>query len=670
MVRMTVRVTPDGMKQMRGTPARGLLELVKNALDSDATDVDVSFVLDAFGGAAQVVVTDNGSGMTPQEVELFFRDMGSSWKHSGSTFTTTPSGRELLGRRGRGRFNAFGLGSPIRWESVARGTVEGDLAPSEDAHVRTVVTWRDDEIEFNADVTDAGRADTGTTVTVLDAKPSAGPLTTRQGQDELTRHIADYLFRYPEVTVTVGGRALTYTDLVNRSTPVIVDVTEVKATAPQELAEFADTATVQVIEWSAPVAKSRIWLADRADATPRESTPMRITAPGITFSARVEWDGVPSLIDALQSDDPTTAFNKFLKVIRDAIRDLMRQRSREVRSELLPEWRAEGSYPYEDDIEDAVELAERDLFDIVALTAAPAFSDAKPAERAFVLRLIKETVRSDADDLRRVLEQVLGLEADELADLDAVLQRIPLTSMLAINKVVTDRVVFLDWLDNVLNDEIWTKKLAERDGLQDLMEANTWIFGDMWQTVAADRGLKYALTRLAKSGYLDIEKAETVYDADGTLVRVDLLLARSSKALDRRQYLVIELKRPSHRLTKADYDQLDNYISTVMADAQFADGRIDWTFFLVGRSADDCVNRKRSSLDRPYGLADTVRTESGATYKLWVRTWAEVVEDARDRNAYVREHLGDFPRQADMDALTKAHEHLIADRAAATKEAL
>jgi hypothetical protein len=199
-------------------------------------------------------------------------------------------GRELLGRRGRGRFNAFGLGSPIRWESVARGTVDGDLAPSEDARVRTVVTWRDDEIEFNAEVTDAGPAGTGTTVTVLDAKPAVDPLTTRHGQDELTRHLADYLFRYPEVKVTMGGRALTYTDLVKRSTPVIIDVTEVKATASKELAGFADTATIQVIEWSSPVAKSRIWLADRAGATPRESTPMRITAPGIAFSARVEWD--------------------------------------------------------------------------------------------------------------------------------------------------------------------------------------------------------------------------------------------------------------------------------------------------------------------------------------------------------------------------------------------
>lgn len=664
MARMTVRVTPDGMKQMRGTPARGLLELVKNALDSDATGVDVSFVPNAFGGTAQVVVTDNGNGMTPQEVEMFFRDMGSSWKHSGSTLTTTPSGRELLGRRGRGRFNAFGLGGPIRWDSVARGTLDRDLDPPEGARVRTVVTWRDDEIEFDAEITDAGCVDTGTTVTVLDAKPTADALTSRHGRDELARHLADYLFRYPEARVTVDGKPLTYTDLVSRSTPVTVDITEVKAASSAEFAEFAefaDTATIQVIEWSAPVAKSRIWLADSADTTPRESAPMRITAPGITFSARVEWDGVPRLIDGLRSDDPTTAFNKFMKVIREAIRDLMRQRAREVRSELLPEWRAEGSYPYQDDVEGAVEMAERDLFDIVALTAAPAFSEAKPAERAFVLRLIKATVRSDADDLRRVLEQVLGLDAGELADLDAVLQRIPLTSMLAVNKVVTDRVVFLDWLENILNDEIWTKKLTERNGLQDLMEANTWVFGDMWQTMAADRGLKHALTRLAKSGYLDIEKAETVYDADGTLVRVDLLLARSSKALNRRQYLVIELKRPSHGLTKADYDQLDNYISTVMADPQFADGRIDWTFILVGRSADEYVNRKRSSLDRPYGLADTVRAESGATYKLWVRTWAEVVEDARDRTAYVREHLGDFPRQADMDALTKAHEHLITD---------
>jgi hypothetical protein len=351
MVRMTVRVTPEGMKQTRGTPARGLLELVKNALDSDANAVDVSFVPNAFGGTAQVVVTDDGSGMTPQEVEMFFRDMGSSWKHSGSTFTTTPSGRELLGRRGRGRFNAFGLGGPIRWDSVARGTTDRDLDPPEGARVRTVVTWRDDEIEFDAEVTDAGRVDTGTTVTVLDAKPTADVLTSRHGRDELARHLADYLFRYPEVRVTVDGEPLTYKDLVSRSTPLIVDVTQVKAANSEELAEFADTATIQVIEWSAPVAKSRIWLAEGAHTTPRESAPTRITAPGITFSARVEWDAVPRLIDSLHSEDPTTAFNQFMKVVRRAIRDLMSQRAREVRSELLPEWRAEGSYPYEDDIE-------------------------------------------------------------------------------------------------------------------------------------------------------------------------------------------------------------------------------------------------------------------------------------------------------------------------------
>src|SRR6266446_530589 len=48
-------------------PASAAKELVENAIDAGATRVDI--VLND-GGRAMIVVTDNGSGMTPQELTV------------------------------------------------------------------------------------------------------------------------------------------------------------------------------------------------------------------------------------------------------------------------------------------------------------------------------------------------------------------------------------------------------------------------------------------------------------------------------------------------------------------------------------------------------------------------------------------------------------------------
>ena len=118
--------------------------------------------------------------------------------------------------------------------------------------------------------------------------------------------------------------------------------------------------------------------------------------------------------------------------------------------------------------------------------------------------------------------------------------------------------------------------------------------------------------------------AETVRDAEGRIARVDLLLSRAREAFGSREHLVVELKRPSQRLRKTELDQLDNYVTTVVNDAQFNDGSIDWTFLLVGRECDEYVDRKRTSPDRPSGVVDRQRLPNGATYLVVVRPWSEI----------------------------------------------
>lgn len=269
------------------------------------------------------------------------------------------------------------------------------------------------------------------------------------------------------------------------------------------------------------------------------------------------------------------ATRALLKVVRKTLRQHFDVRADDARRALLDEWRAEGSYPYTGDPATSVDEAERDLFDIVAVTAAPALNGADAAGRRFAFRLLKAAVQTDASALRNVLEQVVGLGEEDLADLDELLGRVPLTSMIAMQRTATDRIAFCAWLEASLTDDAWVEATTERGGLQDYIESNVGIFGDDWQTV--------------------------------------------------------------------------------IEDPQFNDGRIDWTFVLVGLTADEFVDRKRTADDRPVGRVDKQRTPSGATYETKVLTWAEIIEDAKTRLAFLAEHIPDFPTDQDMSDLSAMH---------------
>ncbi len=112
-----VELTKDHLERLAKTqPLTGIIELIWNAFDADATDVKVEFGRNELDGIEEIRVVDDGHGMTPAEVERAFGALGGSHQ----SFTkTSPSGRSFHGRDGQGRYKAAGIGNRIVWATVA-----------------------------------------------------------------------------------------------------------------------------------------------------------------------------------------------------------------------------------------------------------------------------------------------------------------------------------------------------------------------------------------------------------------------------------------------------------------------------------------------------------------------------------------------------------------------
>jgi signal transduction histidine kinase len=98
-------------------PEAAVIELVKNAYDADASFVSVKFVPPLVAGSGRIEVTDDGHGMTLEDIQEKWMEPATSSKVS--TRRSPIKRRLMMGSKGIGRFAAAKLGRKMALNSVS-----------------------------------------------------------------------------------------------------------------------------------------------------------------------------------------------------------------------------------------------------------------------------------------------------------------------------------------------------------------------------------------------------------------------------------------------------------------------------------------------------------------------------------------------------------------------
>ncbi len=647
-----VEVARDHVKSLiGGSPLKAVVELIWNSLDAGGPLVDVTLRANDLSSIDTIEVTDQGPGIPPDELPEAFGKIGNSKK---VRERTNPDGRDYHGKEGKGRFKALCLCPRAIWETTYRDK-DGQLWTYSISLSRTEPDFYDD-----AEPKAATGRKTGTRVVLEGVDNGQLALLADTVPHMLAEEFASYLMSYPDVKLIWSGRPVQIDAWVDRSESMDI--------APPR--EGDPPAKLRVIEWRFKPDGKRLHICDERGFSFFDMQ-AGVQAPDIEYTAYIDTPRARAWNDgnmyALAELDPE--IKALVEAAKNELRHYVRGRLAERAQDVVDEWKEQNIYPFsESDPSDPIAVAEREVFDIVAVQVNdqhPTFARSDTEHKRLTLALLRQGLEADPSNLTKILREVAALPEAEQAALAELLDRTSLSNIVRAGKIVTDRLDTLQAFEHILFDRNWKKRLLERTQLHRLLVHELWILGDEYTLASDDDGLREVLKKhLSIMGREDLAPDVDVKLIDGADGIPDLMLYRRRKVdRDRFEHLVIELKRPSITLGQDETSQIEKYAFTVAEDERFNTDKCSWEFVLLGNAYDNFVKQKASSDRLPEGCI-----HEGRKVRVWVRKWADVIGDARARHEFFREKLAiEASHEHGLERLRTEYPHLLHGRGASKK---
>jgi hypothetical protein len=614
---------PELLSKQLGTDmyraAEALKQLVANALDADSSRVDVRIHFNELDAPERVLISDDGVGISPSEMEDAFGPVGVHVRRTGPA-------RELIGFRGIGRFAVFALAVESRWQTIARspgGTVQQMWAMVPGRRAIEIV---------EKSVADAP---TGTSIDMTlrhrdDVKKLFSSV--KSVKRVLFNSFAAYLARYEdEVEIWVNDE-------------------------PVRLGEFVDERLDEEIHGQGELPDASLHHMVLGQQVEQVAPNLLVFATkGTTVSHEVLGDeGIPGkkylgLVDSAYLSDLTNTAKSELAEFDPGFQALkgeasnrakrfIAQRQGDHAKAFLERARRQPYYPYKSPAQSPVDRYRRQLYDGVLLTLEEQYriGSAPNNQQKLIFALARQLLQSE--DLASVLTSVLGLQGEEVARFASLLRRTSLSSIIAVADLLVDRLRFLDELE-VLVYGSPAKWVKERSQLHKIIEGHTWVFGEQFHLMGSDRTISKLLLDAASA--LGPEDSQDLIDVDPRLRDIpDLHLERSqwNEGAKFYQHLVVELKRPSVKVGISHVAKLHRYAEQIVESPVWGQKANShrFTFVLVSAEISKAVTKSYQAGEE-LGLLS--RPSLQHPTELWALRWSDYLDSRREELKFLEKEI-------------------------------
>lgn len=618
-----VEVQADFLEKItRADPIPALAEFIWNSLDADATSVDVRIDYNQIGGMSRIVVRDNGTGIEFAKAPELFKKLGGSWKRPGKT--TNKDGRFLHGQDGRGRFKVFALGKHAEWDVTYenhQGLMTFKIAMLS-SNIKEVV------ISDEAKVL-GGSKQHGVTLSIADLHKDFRSITSDSGLQELTENFALYLSNYRDISISVESNRIDPAKLIASQ-----DSINLKNIVDSDGKTYLSR--LDIIEWRSTTNRA-LYLCNEK-GFPFSKVERRFHVGDYQFSAYLRSEYISKLQKEglLELAEMRPEIIRSIDEAQQAIKNYFRNRASQAARTVVDEWKEERIYPYEGEAVTHIEQAERQVFDIVAVNVSqylPDFSTTPSKNKAFNLRLLRQAIERSPEELQFILEKVLELPKRKQEELAELLRDVSLSAIIGAAKTVADRLKFLTGLEAILFDEESKKRFKERSQLHRIIAQNCWLFGEEYNLSVDDKSLTEVLRKhrqLLGDGTVIDEPVKHVSQKRGI---IDLMFSRAIRRHKANEltHLVVELKAPKVKIAVKEITQIEGYAISVKKDERFRNLATTWDFWVISDDYDEYAQHRMQGDNGNISKKDNI--------SIWVKTWAQVLDENRARLQFFQERL-------------------------------
>ncbi len=617
----------------RSNGINAISELIWNSLDADANEIRINFEKNVLGKYEYISVEDDGDGLSYQLAETVFQKLGGSEKR---TNNASPSGRSYHGKEGKGRYKALALGDLVHFDSYQH-------QDEKSRHFTITINRSNLRNPQLSDIKILDEKKKGFKVTINNVNDKvANEIFIKDNFKELEEKFTLYYLSYPYFQIFINNKKLDFDNLIKNQYAEVIR---------EQINGVTYKFEIKIIEWSFENKKKTYLCNEKGISFLETSLGIRSSLPISIFIQSIYIETLHRQ-NELNLAESNPELVKVVEQSKKIAREYVRKRLHFYSKEFINELKISDLYPYKEEAKEDVEIAKRQVFDIVALQIneyLPSFSEQDNSSKKLTLSLVKEALETNTVSLQKILTEVLGLPDEKKEELAELLEKTSLESMIDTMRLVTDRLDFLNGLELLIYDPEHSKKVKERKHLHKIIVNETWVFGDDYTYGADDLTLKNVLKQylkdLGRDDFEDIVSAEDNSELE-TIPDVCLWEQYNLGKADYYENLVIELKRPTKDAGFPEKTQIESYASKVSNDARFPKEKTKWTFILLVRDIKDELKSSVEQQHRRYG--HIIESEY---VNVFILRWSDIIQAARAKYKYIKDKLN-LNLQTNEDALS------------------
>lgn len=631
MATESVEITPRGIRKVlnRYTPQRAIAEYIWNGYDAHANEIRVTTTSDnVFGSIINVIVKDNGDGIIYEQLPIVFKKFYESHKSAKGNVDS----RFSRGKNGYGRFTFFKFANLATWNTIyKKGDELYEYCIKIDAQKLTDYNATSPEI--------VEEVATGTTVIFEDI--ITDDLSVNWVEEKLIPYLkaefAWYFKVHPECKLYINDEILDCSS-------VIADSEEFEL--PIQLEGIDDELFhVYYFQWNVKPQEeySRFYfMSADGDLKHQKTTLYNKKGDYFWHSVLVKSTFFNSLSD-IEDDEEHSLFStvpekRVFKALKEHLNEYLGKKRRpflKAKAEvLIGDYESEnlfsfiGKTPWEENRKIYLQNFIKELYEVEPAV----FMKLNVSQKRIFIRLLDQVMDSDRNDsLFKILGEIVELEDDDREQFARILETTKLKNVVATLQLIEDRLQTIQALRSINFDH--TLKASEVKHLQKIIERHYWIFGEEYRFVGAEN-IKFqeALNRYKHILY-GVSEEEYVNHPD-KYKEMDLFITGQEYRNGRPSNLVVEIKSPTNvpKIKMEHFTQISTYMSVIRNQDGFNDPTTFWTFLLIGLDIDDIASQH---IQNPLTGICTDKDN----YRLYMKTWAQVLNEAEARFNYLKEKM-------------------------------